>query len=656
MSNREDLREQTNDKGKTLPIAAKPPGQEMRRTKSSITVEFHTADGTESRVMKDNDTIFVGRTNQPEGRSITITDPYLSSRHAQFTRKNGVLYVSDLGSSNGTWVSGQKISAPTPLIPGCEVQLGGVTAMASLGSANEAHIIPHLRFFAEVRRAIKQSASPNKTPFAILMIRSKTQPDALCFLSNLSQYLRPEDYVALRSNDTVEVLLPDTDADETTRLAKKLKLNCSVDPQGNPLQLLIGGTVIDGNEYKPRRDSEMDGEIATLLKKTVERIPERDQDAPKIQSFAEVLVQFHGGAKESNLVLHSSLLAEWPNLDQIARSSLPILLEGETGVGKTKLAAHLHERSGLKAKMVNMSCAEISANLIESELFGHKKGSFTGATEDKKGLFQKADGGTIFLDEIAELPLVMQAKLLKVVEEGALRRVGETEPIKINVRVIAATNQNLAEMVREGRFRQDLYQRLKGWVLVIPPLRERSKEAIEEMAQALLERAKMDAAAKTIRTHAHGFSMAALELFRRYSWPGNIREMHMAISKAVSISERSVLEPSDFAELIQRPPAALNQGDTPITPAIPSARPVGGMAVEAISPLQQARNQAERERLLDAFVQNEGRRDKTAQSLGIPLRTLYYRMKMLDIRRKHIDERLLAPSKSPGEPLKPESE
>lgn len=237
-----------------------------------------------------------------------------------------------------------------------------------------------------------------------------------------------------------------------------------------------------------------------------------------------------------------------------------VLITGETGTGKEQYAKFIHNVSHRKnSPFVRVNCGAITPTIIESELFGYEKGSFTGAnTSGKKGLFEIADQGTIFLDEIGELPYEMQVKLLRVIQEQELVRVGGTQPIKINVRVLAATNRNLREMVQKKQFREDLYYRLNVVTIEVPPLRERPDDIVPLVMyfmQELNERYHMD---KRV-------SRGAYSLLRTYSWPGNIRELKNILEEAAVMSESDVLEKEDFllgAELPQVDGAALRSGKT----------------------------------------------------------------------------------------------
>jgi Nif-specific regulatory protein len=215
-------------------------------------------------------------------------------------------------------------------------------------------------------------------------------------------------------------------------------------------------------------------------------------------------------------------------LDKVVDTRVTVLVEGETGTGKELFASAIHYRSQRRDKLfVAQNCAAFPENLLESELFGHKRGAFTGATEEKKGLFEIADGGTLFLDEVGEMPLSLQAKLLRVLQEGEIRAIGATAPRRVNVRIVAATNRNLEKEVAEGRFREDLYYRLKVFPLRVPALRER-REDVPLLAAHFLERYTRE-----FGREIAGFTQPALERLQAYDWPGNVRELENEVQRAV---------------------------------------------------------------------------------------------------------------------------
>jgi transcriptional regulator with PAS, ATPase and Fis domain len=240
-----------------------------------------------------------------------------------------------------------------------------------------------------------------------------------------------------------------------------------------------------------------------------------------------------------------------------------------------------------------LNCAALPENLVESELFGHARGAFSGAHALKRGLFEEASGGTLFLDEVGSLTLPAQAKLLRVLEEGAVRRVGETQPITVDVRILAATNRDLKTAISRGEFREDLYYRLSVVTLVVPPLRDRTED-IEPLARHFL--------AESVRRHGRErvFSPEALERLRAYRFPGNVRELRYAIEQAVILSEERVLAPVDF-------PFLTRPADVPSPPVHPVAAPRDLSA----------------EQLRKALEENGGSRVRAARALGISRATLY---------------------------------
>jgi formate hydrogenlyase transcriptional activator len=241
----------------------------------------------------------------------------------------------------------------------------------------------------------------------------------------------------------------------------------------------------------------------------------------------------------------------------VARTDTPVLLLGETGTGKELLARAIHEFSDRNAAiMVKVNCAALPAELIESELFGHEKGAFTGATQQRKGRFELADGGSLFLDELGELSLSAQAKLLRVLQEQEFERVGGSETVRVDVRVIAATNRNLADEVRAGRFRSDLYYRLNVFPVEIPALRQRTTDI------PLLARFFLTKYAKKFGKRFDDIDAAGLEQLRHYAWPGNVRELQNVIERAVILSQSSLLEIAPLQPAHAHPEAATGKLQT----------------------------------------------------------------------------------------------
>jgi DNA-binding NtrC family response regulator len=238
---------------------------------------------------------------------------------------------------------------------------------------------------------------------------------------------------------------------------------------------------------------------------------------------------------------HPSMQRLMKNIAQVARSRATVLIHGETGTGKELIAAAIHQNSKRKEKpFIKLNCASLSETLLESELFGHERGSFTGAATRREGRFKQADGGTLFLDEVSEIPMSVQIKLLRFLQEREFERVGGNETLKVDVRVVAATNRNLKQRVDEGKFREDLYYRLKVVQLDVPPLRVRRSD-IPLLAHAFLRKY----AAENDRP-VQGLSEEALQHLMIYPWPGNVRELENAIERAVVMCEDKMIQRDDL--------------------------------------------------------------------------------------------------------------
>jgi two-component system response regulator HydG len=278
------------------------------------------------------------------------------------------------------------------------------------------------------------------------------------------------------------------------------------------------------------------------------------------------------------------------------------LISGESGTGKEMVASAVHFNSDRKDKpFVKINCAAITETLLESELFGHEKGAFTGADRKKDGRFLQADGGTIFLDEIGEMPFAMQAKLLRVLQEKELTRVGGEEVIAVDVRIITATNKILQELVQQGGFREDLYYRLNVVALEIPPLRER-RDDIPLLTQAFLEKFTVKN-----KKSIQGFTPAAMNHLMSYDWPGNIRELMNTIERGVILSRTDYLDMEDFSMIRV---AAFQATQVALDPA-------------EILPLEEVEKKA----ILQALDLTGNNKSETARKLGITRRTLHQKLK-----------------------------
>jgi transcriptional regulator with PAS, ATPase and Fis domain len=342
-----------------------------------------------------------------------------------------------------------------------------------------------------------------------------------------------------------------------------------------------------------REDGSMEGVVATIKDVTAELEPQK----------REIIA----GSPAMREVMHF--------VRRVAISeATTVLLEGENGVGKDLIAKTLHYQSLRQAEpFIAINCAAIPETLLESELFGYEKGAFTDARAQKKGIFELADRGTLFLDEIGEIPLMLQAKLLRVLEEQSFRRLGGLKDIKLDLRVIAATNKNLREAVKENAFRQDLYFRLNVIHITIPPLRERPED-IPALADFFLEHYN-----RKFKRAMDGISPEAMRMLVSHDWPGNVRELRNALERAMILEDSSYITAASLPMSISR---------AQITPGVSAAAVAqAGFPEEGIS-----LEESERRLLISALEKTGGNQTQAARLLRITRDTLRYKMKKFDLR------------------------
>ncbi len=339
-------------------------------------------------------------------------------------------------------------------------------------------------------------------------------------------------------------------------------------------------------------------EIVLTLRKIEER-------ATLLVENARLQTEIRRAAPADDLAARNARMVEiFETARKVSAYKTTVLVTGESGTGKEVLARTIHRHSGRKATaFIAVNCGAIPEELLESELFGHVRGAFTGAVQDKRGLFHEADGGTLFLDEIADLPLNLQVKLLRVLQEGEVRRVGSNRQEPVDVRVIAATNRDLRQDVTDGRFREDLFYRLNVIHLHLPPLRERPED-IASLADLFLAR-HAERAGKTMS----GFAPAARRLLADYGWPGNVRELENCIERAVVLAEGGQVEPADLPPQLHQ-----SSGATPL------------LAADELS-IKRATEVIEQTLIRRALEKTNGNRTHAARLLEISHRALLYKLK-----------------------------
>ena len=350
--------------------------------------------------------------------------------------------------------------------------------------------------------------------------------------------------------------------------------------------------------------------LRRLVQAALRLAEEKSQDAPKTDA--------------SRLLGDSPAMTQLrATIDKLARSQAPVYISGESGVGKELVARLIHEQGPrATAPFVPVNCGAIPSELMESEFFGHKKGSFTGAASDKIGLFQAAGGGTLFLDEVADLPVHMQVKLLRVIQEKAVRPIGGRNELPVDVRILCATHKDLGRLVEGGQFRQDLYYRINVIELRVPPLRER-REDVPKLAGRILERLAKNSDSSPAR-----LSPEALDALLRYAFPGNVRELENVLERAVALCENNLIVADDL-QLAARARA----------PA-PAAAPNAFAAFEeddafdddaAEVGLGSYISNLEREAIMKALQETRYNKTAAAKKLGITFRAMRYKLKKLGI-------------------------
>jgi DNA-binding NtrC family response regulator len=446
--------------------------------------------------LPDEGVLRIGRSEQCE---ISVGDAQLSREHAKFV-VGSVLAIVDLGSSNGTCVDGVQLVAheAAPLLPGSVVTMGNTVVVVQHASAEARtrQLWSHGYFESRLEEECARAAQ-RKTTFAVLRVRFDPAT-AGAIEWRLSASVGPEHVVAGYAPGQYEVLLSDVSPEDAER-------------QGEELAAALAYEGTPGPEVTvacfPR-----DGRTPEALLGATTRDSD-DDEAPELPP---------GGALERLRTV----------AERFAAGTIPVLLLGETGVGKDVLSAMIHRLSPRVARpYVCINCGALPVTLVESALFGHERGAFTGATSSKEGLLESANGGTVFLDEVAEIPLAAQATLLRVLDQGEVLRVGATRTRPIDVRFIAATNRDLEHEVDRGRFRQDLYFRLAAATIVIPPLRERVAE-VGPLARAFVRRACRELS----RARVPRILPEALTALERHAWPGNVRELRNVVERAVLLA------------------------------------------------------------------------------------------------------------------------
>jgi two-component system response regulator AtoC len=576
-----------------------------------------TGNETSRRLIPWTGTIVLGRSKECD---VAITSPSLSRRHAALHLDGNALAIEDLGSSNGTTVRGKRVAsrARAEFEIGEPVVVGDVTIRVehSQGILRPRRIWLHDYFEARLEEECLR-AERGDSQFSVIRVRCDRPEADLVVRDALTAVLRVYDVIGRYARGEFEILLVDTPADRAEASAERIRRQ--LERLGMAAAVGLASFPADGR-----------GPDA-LQERSAERAHPKGHAPPPAPDprLSTVMSQIH------------ALIA------RIAPTPINVLVLGETGVGKEVIAERIHAASDRAGHpLLRINCAALSETLLESELFGHERGAFTGAVATKRGLLETADGGTVFLDEIGEMPLSLQAKLLRVIEDRTVQRVGGLEPRTINVRFVAATNRNLDYEVERKGFRQDLFFRLNGATIKIPPLRERVSE-IETLAYQFVSRF-----AGEIGRGPMDIAEDAMALLKWYSWPGNIRELRNVIERAVILSQDDVITTehlpvakiratytSTHSATITGTPRGhtppRSQQPTPrVRPRAPTSPPVNGVPASAgggdvreeLDRLEHAADQLVRRRIEEALAACNGNQTYAARMLGVSRGTLLKRL------------------------------
>ncbi|MDB4961445.1 MAG: Sigma-54 dependent response regulator [Myxococcales bacterium] len=534
-----------------------------------------------SRVVPIHDTIELtfGRVDACE---IKVDHESVSRRHARVRRRADHVQVEDLGSRNGTLVNGAAVTGPRRLAAGDVIAIGPATAIVATSTvAKRTRQVATVnefedRFDAEVDRAVRY-----QRPLGLVMLRIEGPVDLMTeHVETLLGQLRRMDVVAEYGAEELALVLPESDREATLSVARR------------SAAVPVGLTARAGTASFPEDGSHV-GELIGMAR---DRLRGVDPESRPASTIGHVVVA-------DPLMEQVMALAK-----RVAPSGITVLVAGETGVGKEVVAESVHRLSPRRAgPFVRLNCASLSETLVESELFGHEKGAFTGAISAKPGFFEAASTGTLFLDEIGELPVSTQAKLLRVLEQRKVVRVGGTQETPVDVRLVCATNRDLESEVTRGRFRQDLYFRISAFVIPVPPLRDRRTE-IEPLALHFARELSPPG-----RTAA--ISPEVLEVFDAYAWPGNVRELRNVIERAVVMSGGTRIEPHHLPDRLLEKLALASTSAPQID-------------------VRQRVADVERESVLDALEATHNNQTKAAKKLGISRFALIRMMEKHDLKKR----------------------
>jgi two-component system response regulator AtoC len=516
--------------------------------------------------------------------TVSIDSERVSRQHTRVWRAGDELWAADLGSRNGTRVNGARIEGPTRIGPGDELVIGPAVAVVGRSSRlRRARRLADAEAFEDRLEVEVDRSLRCHRPLTVAMLRvAGTTIATDAAIDRLLAASRRMDLVADYGGDELALILPEVDAGAAA-------VSALVEVARGPQVTLHAGIAAFP------RDGDSPGALTAAARAALRRAR---RGGPEVAVPDPAPAAADGAA----VIADPAMKRLYELVDRIADTPVTVLVRGETGTGKELVAEALHRRSGRRGgPMVKLNCASLPETLLESELFGHERGAFTGADRRKVGYFEAAAGGTLFLDEIGEMPLALQAKLLRVLERRVITRVGSTTETAVDVRLVCATHRDLEAEAHAGRFREDLFFRIGGFTLIVPPLRDRPSEI------ALLATHFARQFAAELGQPAPVLTAAAQAALLRHDWPGNVRELRNAVERAVVLGGPVIdaaLWPDRIRDAELRAPAT----------------------TASTSDMKGHLAEVERASIVAALAGAGGNQTRAATTLGISRRALIYKM------------------------------
>lgn len=581
----------------TLPQPARKPAQRSARTPDRAYLVVFEENTALTHELPAAGEVVIGRS--PEV-ALQLADPSASRQHARLQVRGDEVWISDLGSRNGTRINGECIDAPRLLVSGDVITICQASLILHRQSAAPAeasiYTVPQLR--QRLQEEIDRSARYRRPLAIVCFAFGAAPPDQAALLTHLGCHLRKMDGICWFARTQLLVLLPEMAPDDAAAAVSRMQDSLA----GAAGRCRAGFAVCPGDG----------SDIDTLLSGAQAAAAAATAGSGSLLKADETAKMLSLGERRVVLI-DPAMVQLYALIEKLAASELPVLIQGETGAGKEIAAAGIHHFSKRRGKpLVCVNCAALPESLVESELFGHERGAFSGALATKVGLLETAHSGTLFLDELGELSPPIQAKLLRVLETRKLMRVGDVRERSIDVRIVAATNRDLPKEIAAGRFRKDLFFRLGAARLTLPPLRDRRRE-IPVLARALLA----EACARLDRPPIE-ISSDAMHQLAAHPWPGNVRELRNLMDFAAATVEGNLLLAWHLSEQLQSPDKAAQE-------AGPASLPV------KFRPIEEELRELERQRMAEALAAASGVHTRAAELISMPIRTFTGKLKQYQL-------------------------